>query len=77
MIDIPNKVFRFPTYNISLGDAIVIVKRHLDNPDVAHQSKIFALEKIANMETHNSITKQDLVNALRWLFSLYDFDGGV
>ena len=70
-----DKIVQFPTFNISLGAAIVIIKYHLDNPDVAIQSKVLAVEKVANMETHNSITKDDLIKALRWLFFHYDFEG--
>lgn len=68
------KVVQFPTYNVSLGDAILIVKHHLDNPDIAIQSKVLAIEQVANMETHNSITKKDLVRALWWLYDHYDFE---
>ena len=68
------KTVPFPTYNISLGDAITIVKSHIDDPDIALQSKILAIEKMANMETHNSTTKDDLILSLRWLFERYDFE---
>lgn len=67
------KVVQFPTYNITLGDAILIVKHHLQDDDIALQSKILAIEKVANMETHNSITKDDFVRALRWVFEHYEF----
>ena len=53
------KQIQFPTYNINMGDAL--------------PSKVLAIEKIARMETHNSISKDDLVRALRWLFDHYDF----
>lgn len=68
------KTIRFPSYNINLGDAWLIVKERLDDETIALPSKILAIEKIARMETHNSITKDDLVHALRWLFDHYDFD---
>lgn len=68
------KVVQFPTYNISLGDAVLIVKYHLDDHNIAHQSKVLAVEKVASMETHNSISKADLINALRWMFFYYDFE---
>lgn len=67
------KIVSFPTYNVSLRDAWEIVKHRLDDPSIALQSKVLAIEKIARMETHNSITKDDLVHALRWLFDHYDF----
>lgn len=63
----------FPTYNVNLGDAWLIVKERLDDDTIAIPSKVLAIEKIARMETHNSITKDDLVRALRWLFDHYEF----
>ena len=68
------KRIQFPTYNTNMGDAWVIVKKRLDDETVALPSKVIAIEKIARMETHNSITKDDLIHALRWLFDHYDFD---
>ena len=67
------KTVEFPTYNISLGDAILIVKHHLDDPGFTHQSKVLAIGKVAEMETHNSVTKDELVGALRWLYEHYEF----
>ena len=62
------KTVWFPGFNVSLSDAIKIAKYHLDDPDIAMQSKVMAIEKVAEMETHNSITKNDLVGALRWIY---------
>lgn len=69
------KTVRFPSFNVSLPDAIEIVKYHLDDPDIAMQSKVMAIEQVAEMETHNSVTKDELVGALRWLFQHYNFEG--
>ena len=68
------KPIRFPTYNVSLGQAIEIVKFQLHDPNIALQSKVLAIEKVARMETHNSITKDDLVTSLRWVFDHYDME---
>ena len=68
-----SNVTRIPTYNVSLGDAWEIVKHRLDDETIALQSKVIAIEKIANMETLNSISKDDLVRALRWLLEHFDF----
>ena len=68
-----DKIKAFPTYNISLGEAVAIVKFELDADTIALPSKVIAIEKVANMETHNSITKDELVKALRWLFEHYEF----
>ena len=67
------KPIQFPTYNISLGEAWSIVKCRLDDDTIAIQSKVLSIEKVARMETLNSITKDELQNALRWLFDHYDF----
>lgn len=69
-----NKRIQFPTYNVNLGDACVIVKDCLDDETIAFPSKVIAIEKVARMETHNSITKDDLIRCLRWLFDHYDFE---
>ena len=66
-------VFQIPTYNVSLAQAIGIVKGGLDDDTIAIQSKVLSIEMVANMETHNSITKKELVRALRWLFEHYEF----
>lgn len=68
-----DKIKTFPTYNISLGKAVAIVKFNLDADTVALPTKVIAIEKVAQMETHNSITKAELVKALRWLFEHYEF----
>lgn len=39
----------------------------------ALQTKVLAIENVAHMETHNCITKDDFVRALRWLFEHYEF----
>lgn len=67
------KVVEFPTYNVSLGQAWAIVKNGLDDESISIQTKVLAIGKVAEMETHNSITKDDLIRALRWLFEHYEF----
>ena len=62
-----------PTYNVSLGEAVGIVKGRLNDDTIANEIKVLAIEQVANMETHNSITKDELVNALRWMFETYEF----
>lgn len=64
---------RFEPENITLGQAVSIVKFSLDDPIVHPNAKLIAIQKVAEMETHNSITKDELVSALRWIFGRYDF----
>lgn len=68
-----DNVLKFPTDNVSLPQAIGIVKAHLYDEDVSFKSRVLAVEKVANMETHNSVTKEELVRALRWMFENYEF----
>lgn len=68
-----DKLIRFPTNNISLTEAIEIVKHRLYDETVPLQTIVCAIERVAEMETHNSISKNDLVNALRWLYEHYEF----
>jgi hypothetical protein len=67
------KFVPLPTYNVSLDESVGIVKGRLNDDTIAIQTKTLAIEQVANMETHNSITKDDLVNALRWMFEAYEF----
>ncbi len=67
------KLVPFPTHNVSFYEACYIVKYALDDDSVAYQSKVMAIEKVSEMETYNSITKDELVNALRWIFKNYEF----
>lgn len=67
------KPIQFPTYNMSMGEAWEIVKLRLDDDTIAIQSKVLAIEKISRMATLNSITKDELQKALRWLFDHYEF----
>lgn len=63
----------FPTFNVSFGMAVDIFKNKLQDESIPFETRILAIEKVADLETHNSITKQELVNALRWIFEHYDF----
>ena len=65
----------FPTFNVSPGDAVIIVKSRLEDESIPIPTKVLAIEHVAGMETHNSVTKDELVGALRWLFRYFDFDG--
>ena len=63
---------QFYSYNISLGKACVIVKYHLDDENIALQSRILAIEAVAGMETINGITKDELQHALKWLYDHFE-----
>ena len=65
----------FPTFNVSPGDAVIIVKSRLDDENIPIPTKVLAIQRVAEMETHNSVTKEEIVGALRWLYRNFDFDG--
>ena len=68
-----DKLIPFPTDHVTLPDAIEIVKQRLSDETLSPQTVVCAIEQVAEMETHNSVSKDDLVNALRWLFEHYEF----
>lgn len=59
---------------LSLGQAAGIFKYRLDDKTIPIWAKVLAIEKIASFETLNGITKDELQQALRWLFEHYQFN---
>lgn len=68
-----SRIVSFPTENISLPQAHSVFKERLDDDSIPIETKIIAIRQVAEMETHNSITKDELVGALRWIFDHYEF----
>ena len=64
----------FPTANVSLPQAHSIVKYHLDDDSIPIKTRTIAIRQVAEMETHNSTTKEELVGALLWIFDHYEFE---
>ena len=64
-----------PAYHMGYGEAWEIVKLRLDDDAVSIPKKVQAIEMVSRMETLNSITKDELKKALRWMFDNYDFGG--
>lgn len=62
-----------PMHKMTYGEAWEIVKLRLDDDSLPIPTKVTAIEMISRMETLNSITKDELQKALRWLFDHYDF----
>lgn len=62
-----------PPQHMSYGEAWEIVKLRLVDETVPIPRKVRAIEMVARMATLNSITKDELQTALRWLFDHYDF----
>ena len=59
----------FPDTN---KQVLKIVKYNLENPDVTISEKTEAIKRVAEMRTHDNLTKADLILPLRWLFRHYD-----
>lgn len=62
-----------PAYHMNYGEAWEIVKLKLADDSVSIEKKVQAIEIVSRMATLNSITKDELQTALRWLFDHYDF----
>lgn len=56
---------------MNLGEAVAIF-RNIYNSEKTPAKKKQAIKIVVDMETHNSITKQEILNALDWLSSQED-----
>ena len=54
---------------MTMGDAYIIF-RSIDAPGVEDELKGLAIWKIANLETHNGVTKDMMVKVIRYLLGL-------
>ena len=52
---------------MSTGKAIAIVK-NIESTDFTDKEKALAIYVVMNMPTHMSITKDELINAIKWLW---------
>ena len=46
-----------------------IILKNIDSDEYTVEEKGFAIKLILDIETHNSVTKAMLINALRWLWN--------
>lgn len=46
----------------------VAIFQNIYNSEVTTEEKKLAIKTVLDMETHNSITKQEILNALDWLY---------
>ena len=63
----------YETRKITLPIAVAIVKDRLSDDSISLETKTIAINMVAEMETHNSISKDNLIGALKFLFDNYDF----
>lgn len=64
----------FPTFNVSLSQAVSIVKTKMNDDSIPFKTRRLAIEQVAYMERLSSVTKDELAKALCWLLDHYDFD---
>lgn len=47
------------------------ILNNISNDEIDPEDKLLAIEEVVEMETHNSITKRQMINALDWLINEY------
>lgn len=52
---------------MNLGYAVAVF-HNIDSDKYTDNEKAIAIYMVMNMETHNSITKSDMLNVLKWLW---------
>lgn len=58
---------------MSKGKAMAIVK-NIEKAECTDEEKAYAIYLVMNMATHMSITKDELITAIKWLWhSAYEF----
>lgn len=55
---------------MNIGKAAAIFK-DIRNEEVEVEDKLMAIEEVIGWATHNSITKKEMLEALRWLLEEY------
>lgn len=55
--------------NIGMIEVACAIFRNIESDEYTENEKGLAIKLVLSMETINSITKQDLKNALAWLWS--------
>ena len=53
---------------LSKGEAYMIFN-DIENSKYTNEEKVIAVYTIMNMETHNSVTKADMLNVIRWMWN--------
>ena len=69
MID---KIITLPTFNVSLGQAIIIVKTGLEDESIPYKTRVLAIDHVAKMETHNSVTTLRRIDSMSEWISVED-----
>lgn len=73
MIEMSGKIITFPK-KMTFGQCVEVVKFGLEKENITTEEKINAIRTVAGMETYNSIKKDEIVGALKWIFEHYDFE---
>ena len=60
---------------MNIGKAVAIFE-NIDSSEFSDEEKAEAIWLVLNMPTHNSITKDNILKAFKWLFlQFYDVEG--
>ena len=54
----------------AMAEAMAIV-RNIQEDESDPERKLLAIQEVLDMETHNSVTKQQLLDTLRWILEEY------
>lgn len=60
---------------MNLGTAVAIFQ-NIYLSEATKEEKISAIKTVVEMETHNGITKQEILNALEWICNIVCEDEG-
>ena len=65
-----------PEENTGRGDKMTKMKamaifKNIHDDEIDPEDKLTSISEILDMETHNSITKQELLGVLKWLIEEY------
>lgn len=52
---------------MNIGKAVAIFEQ-LDSDKYSDEEKAIAIYEVMNMSTHNSVTKANMLEAIKWLF---------
>lgn len=59
---------------MNIGKAVAIFE-NIDSPEFSDEEKAEAIWLVLNMPTHNSISKDNILKAFKWLFlQFYDVE---
>ena len=66
------EIYRIPRGGMKMTKAKVKeILNNISSDEIDPEDKLLAIEEVTEMETYNSITKRQMVDALDWLINEY------